>query len=147
VQHGDGALGLDPVHRLQPRPGIGAEAKQPRHVAENQLYVEDGCRRHLPSSLSLAYAASNTAVSTPTRPSNRLRARLPASCATSGPRTTPRFGEGGGPDARSCVIQALAASVSSRQMSVRKPAASTASRVAAAVIRKLVAGVRAHGTG
>ena len=77
----------------------------------------------------------------------RLRPRLAASCAKSGPITTPRFGEGGGPDARSREIQALAASVSFCHASVRKPAGSMASRVAAAVKRKLVAGVRAQGTG
>ena len=63
------------------------------------------------------------------------------------PITTPRLGEASGPDARNWAAQALAASVPSCQTSVRKPADSIASRVAAAVSRKLVAGVRAHGTG
>src|SRR5713101_5589219 len=111
------------------------------------MYLEDGCRRHLTSHQVLIHAASNTAVRMPSRPSMRLRPRLAETCAKSGPITTPRFGEGGGPDARGCVIQALAASVSSCHASVLKPAGSIASRVAAAVRRKLVAGVRAQGRG
>src|SRR5262249_23050761 len=57
----------------------------------------------------------------PSRPSMRFRPKLAESCAKSGPMTTPRFGEGGGPDARSWAIQALAASESSRHASARKP--------------------------
>ncbi len=52
-------------------------------------------------------AASNTAVRMPSRPSMRFRPKLAESCVKSGPITTPRFGEGGGPDARSWAIQAL----------------------------------------
>src|ERR1700730_13325519 len=111
------------------------------------MYLEDGCRRHLDSYQGLIDTASNTAVRTPSRPSIRFRPKLAASCANSGPITTPRFGEGGGPDSRICANQALAASVSSCHANVRKPAGSIASRVAAAVKRKLVAGVRAQGTG
>src|SRR3981189_793847 len=104
-------------------------------------------RGHLASYQQLVHAASNTALRTPSRPSMRFRPRLAESCAKSGPITTPRFGEGGGPDARSWAIQALAASESSCHASARKPAGSIVSRVTAAVRRKLVAGVRAHGTG
>src|SRR5260370_26081502 len=43
----------------------------------------------------------------PSRPSLRLRPKFAEGCAKSGPITTPRFGEGGGPDTRSCAIQAL----------------------------------------
>src|SRR5712671_2260958 len=111
------------------------------------MYSEDGFRRHLASYQVLMDAASNTAVRMPSRPSMRFRPRLPESCAKSGPITTPRFGEGSGPDARSLAIQALAASVSSCEARVRKPAGSIASRVAAAVKRQLVAGVRAQGRG
>ena len=81
-------------------------------------------------------AASNTAVKMPSRPSMRFRPKLAENCAKSGPITTPRFGEGGGPDVRSAAIQALAASVSSCHTSVRKPAGSIASRVADAVKKK-----------
>src|SRR6266436_5150395 len=109
--------------------------------------LEDGCRRHLDSCQVLIDTASNTAVRMPSRPSMRFRPRLAESCANSGPITTPRFGEGGGPDARSWAIQALATSESSCHASARKPAGSIVSRVTAAVRRKLVAGVRAHGTG
>jgi organic hydroperoxide reductase OsmC/OhrA len=77
----------------------------------------------------------------------RLRPKLAAACAKSGPITTPRLSEGGGPDARTWANQALAASVSSCHANVRKPVGSIAARVAAALKRKLVAGVRAHGTG
>src|SRR5258706_14490378 len=111
------------------------------------MYSEEGFRRHLASHQVLIDAASNTAVRMPSRPSMRFRPKLPESCAKSGPITTPRFGEGGGPDARGRAIQALAASVSSCHTRVRKPAGSIASRVAAAVKRKLVAAVRAQGTG
>src|SRR5258708_38602590 len=111
------------------------------------MYLEDDFRRHLASDQQLVHAASNTAVRMPSRPSMRFRPRLAESCGKSGPITTPRFGEGGGPAARICANQALATSVSSCHASVRKPAGSTASRVAAAVRRKLVAVVRAHGTG
>ena len=93
------------------------------------------------------FAASNTAVRMPSRPSMKLRPRLAASCAKSGPITTPRFGEDGGPDARSWAIQALAASVSSCHASVRKTAPTVASRVSVAVKRKHVVGVRAQGRG
>src|ERR1700722_19006439 len=109
------------------------------------MYLEDGCRRHLDSDQVLIDTASNTAVRMPSRPSMRFRPKLAESCANSGPITTPRFSEGGGPDARSWAIQALAASVSSRHVSVRKPAGSIAWRVAAGVKTKLVAGVRAKG--
>src|SRR5579885_47004 len=108
--------------------------------------VEDVRGRHLRLLLGLIHTASNTAVRMPRRPSMRFRPRLPVACTKFGPITTPRFGDGG-PDARSCAIQALATSVSSCHVSVRKPACSIASRVVAAVRRKLVAGVRAHGTG
>src|SRR6266446_2395604 len=111
------------------------------------MYLEDGCRRHLDSCQVLIDTASNTAVRMPSRPSMRFRPRLAESCRMSGPITTPRFGEGGGPDTRSCANQALAASVSSREATLRKPAGSIASRVAAADRRKLVAGVRAQGSG
>src|SRR5258707_15730272 len=104
------------------------------------MYLEDGCRGHLISNQVLIDAASNTAVRMPSRPSMRFRPRLAASCAKSGPITTPRLGEGGGPDARSSAIQALAASVSSCHASVRKPAGSLAARGALAGRRKLVAG-------
>src|SRR3984893_14921245 len=109
--------------------------------------LEDGCGGHLNSYQVLADAASNTAVRMPSWPSRRFRPKLATSCMMSGPITTPRLGEGGGPDARRWVIQALAASVSSCHASVRKPAGSIAARVAVAVKRKLVAGVRAQGTG
>src|ERR1700676_2473002 len=110
--------------------------------------LENRLRRHfdIPRQL-LVGAASNTAVRMPSRPSMRFRPRLAASCAKSGPITTPRLGDGGGPDARSWAKKVLAASLSSCQINVRKPAGSIASRVAAAVRRKLVAGVRAQGTG
>src|SRR6266568_950946 len=98
---------------------------------------------HLASYRSLVHAASSTAVRMPIRPSMRFRPKLAASSAKSGPITTPRFGDGGGPDARNRAIHALAASVSSCHASVRKPAGSIASRVAADVRRKLVDGVRA----
>src|ERR1700730_1367970 len=111
------------------------------------MYLEQDFRRHLASYQQFVHAASNTAVRMPSRPSMRFRPKLAESCAKSGPIATPRFGEGGGPDARSWAIQALAASVSSRHASVRKPAGSIAARVAAAVKRKLVPGVRAQGTG
>src|SRR5580704_6962474 len=111
------------------------------------MYLKDGRWGHVASYQVLIDTASNTAVRMPSRPSMRFRPKLAASCAKSGPITTLRFGEGGGPDARNWAIQALAASVSSRHSSVRKPAGSTASRVAAADKRKLVAGVRAQGTG
>src|SRR6266853_3972844 len=109
--------------------------------------LEQGFRGHLASYKVLIGAASNTAVRMPSRPSMRFRPKLAESCANSGPITTPRFGEGGGPDARSWAIHALAASESSCHTSVQKPVGSIASRVAAAVRRKLVAGVRAQGTG
>src|SRR3984893_16157911 len=147
VQNSDGALRLDLVHRLEPGPHVRAEAKQPRDVTQDEMYLENGCRRHLASYQVLTDAASNTAVRMPSLPSMRFRPKLAKSCSKSGPITTPRFGEGGGPDARSWAIQALAASVSSCHASVRKPTGSIASRVAAAVRRKLVAGVRAQGTG
>src|SRR5580704_12380049 len=111
------------------------------------MYLKDGRWGHVASYQVLIDTASNTAVRMPSRPSMRLRPRLAASCAKSGPITTPRFGEGGGPDARNWANQALAASVSSCHVSARKPASSIASRVAAAVRTKLVAGVRAQGTG
>src|ERR1700730_1108573 len=111
------------------------------------MYLEEGFWRHLASYQVSIDAASNTAVRMPSRPSMRFRPKLAASCAKSGPITTPRFGEGGGPDARSRAIHALAGSVSSCHVSVRKPDDSIASRVAVAVKRKLVAGVRAQGRG
>src|SRR5260370_27341485 len=147
VQGGDGALRFDPVHRFEPGQDVHAEAKQPRDVTKNELCLKEGFRRHLASYRVLVDAASNTAVRMPSRPSMRLRPRLAASCAKSGPITTPRLGEGGGPDARSWANHALAASVSSCHVSVRKPADSMASRVAAAVKRKLVAGDRAQRRG
>src|SRR6266852_8767116 len=61
---------------------------------------EHGFRRHLASYQVLMDAASNTAVRMPSRPSMRFRPKLAESCAKSGPITTPRFGEGGGPDAQ-----------------------------------------------
>src|ERR1700744_965860 len=100
----------------------------------------------LASRPALAEIASNTALRMPTRPSTMLRPRLAASCAKSGPITTPRLGDGGG-EARTCAAQALAAALSSCDIRVRKPAASIASRVADAVSRKLVAGVRAQVAG
>src|SRR6266478_4843731 len=103
------------------------------------MYLEDGCRRHLDSYQVLIDTASNTAVRMPSWPSMRFRPKLAESCANSGTITTPRFGEGGGPDARSWAIHALAASESSCHTSLQKPVASIASRVAAAVRRKLVA--------
>src|ERR1700733_684367 len=111
------------------------------------MYLEDDFRRHVVSCQVLVDAASNTAVRMPSRPSMRFRPRLAASCAKSGPITTPRFGDGGGPDARNWAAQSLAASESSCHARLRKPAGSIASRVAAAVKRKLVAGVRAQGNG
>src|ERR1700722_3331012 len=110
--------------------------------------LENRLRRHfdIPFQVLLG-AASNTAARMPSRPSMRFRPKLAASCAKSGPITTPRFGEGGGPDARSWPIHVLAASVSSSHASTRKPAGLITSLVAAAVSRKLVAGVRAQGTG
>src|ERR1700693_643144 len=87
------------------------------------MYLEDGRRGHLASYHVLVDTASNTAVRMPSRPSMRFRPRLAAICAKSGPITTPRFGEGGGPDARSWANQALAASVSSCAVSVRAEAA------------------------
>src|ERR1700736_3630008 len=95
---------------------------------------------------ALVEIASNTALRIPTRPSMMFRPRLAASCAKSGPITTPRLGDDGG-EARTCAAQALAAALSSWQTSVWKPAASIASRVADAVSRKLVPGVRAQGAG
>src|SRR6266851_3838146 len=68
---------------------------------------EHGFRRHLASYQVLMDAASNTAVRMPSRPSMRFRPKFAEGCAKSGPITTPRFGEGGGPDTRSCAIQAL----------------------------------------
>jgi len=59
--------------------------------------------------------ASNTTARTPSRPAMRLQSQ--ASCAKSGPITRPRFGDGRGPDARSCASQALAASMSWRRRS------------------------------
>src|SRR6266852_6305918 len=109
--------------------------------------LEQDFRGHLASYQQLVHAASNTALRMPSRPSRRFRPKLAESWAKSGPITTPRFGECGGPDARNRAIHALAASVSSRHASVRKPAGAIASRVAAAVRRKLVAGVRAQGRG
>src|SRR5208337_4785901 len=111
------------------------------------MQLEDGCRRHIVSYQAPIHAASNTAVRMPSRPSMRLRPKFAESCAKSGPITTLRFGEGGGPDARSLAIQALVVSVSSCHASVRKPAGSIAWRVAAAVKRKLVADARAQGSG
>src|SRR5271155_5235176 len=111
------------------------------------MHSEDGFRRHLASCQLLIDAASNTAARMPSRPSMRFRPKFAESCANPGPITTSRFGEGGGPDARSWAIQALAAPVSSCHTSVLKPAGWIASRVAVAVKRKLVAGVRAQGTG
>ena len=90
------------------------------------MYLKDGCGRHLDSYQVLIDTASNTAVRMPSRPSMRFRPKLAASCANSGPITTPRFGEGGGRDARSRAIQALATSVSSRHASVWNPAGSIA---------------------
>src|ERR1700722_13683561 len=84
---------------------------------------------YLASYQVIIQAASNTAVRTPSRPSIRFRPKLAASCANSGPITTPRFGEGSGPDARICANQALAASVSSFPDSVRKQAGSTPARL------------------
>eukprot|EP01132_Coremiostelium_polycephalum_P008134 gene8136-10006_t len=49
VQRGDGALRLGLVHGLEPGPDIGAKAKQPRDVTENQMHIEDECRGHLGS--------------------------------------------------------------------------------------------------
>src|SRR6202011_4988995 len=111
------------------------KAKQPRVVSQDEMYLEDGCRQHWNSCQVFVDAASNTAVRIPSRPSMRLRPKLAESCTKSGPITTPRFGEGGGPDARSWANQALASSESSRHASVRKPAGSITSRVAAAVRR------------
>src|SRR3981081_1827120 len=102
---------------------------------------------HVSSYRGLVHAASNTAVRMPSRPSMRFRPRLAESSAKPGPITTPRFGEGGGPGDRRWALQRVAASESSCPASARKPARSIVSRVAAAVMRKLVAGVRAHGTG
>src|SRR5579864_6294422 len=98
----------------------------------------------LDRSQALIGAASKTAVRMPSRPSSRLRPRLAASWAKSGPITTPRLGDGGGDDARNWATQALASSESSCHTMLWKPAGSIASRVAVAVSRKLVAGVRAH---
>src|SRR5262249_37039725 len=148
VHRGDRAVRRDPVHRGEFRQDVRAEAKQPRHIARDEMDAEQGFGRHFAVSYcGLIGAASKTAVRMPSRPSIRFRVRLAASCAKSGPITSPRLGEGGGPAARSWAIQALAAAVSSCHASVRKPAGSIASRVAAADSRKLVAGVRAHGTG
>src|SRR5437763_4967618 len=94
----------------------------------------------------LTYAGSKTAVRIPSRPSMRLRPRLAVNCANSGPITMPRFGDGSGPEVRNWATHTLAASVSSCHASVWKPLDSIASCVAAALRRKLVAGVRAHGT-
>src|SRR5258707_13655930 len=106
------------------------------------MYLEEGFRRHLVSYQGLIGAASDTAASNtadriPNRPSMRFRAKLPVSCGKSAPINTLRFGEGGGPEARICANQVLAASVSSRHESVRKPARALASRVAAARMRKM----------
>jgi Transposase DDE domain len=87
--------------------GRGAEAKQPRDISQDELYSEEGFRRHLTTCQVLIDAASNTAVRTPSRPSMRLRPKLAESCAKSGPITTPRFGEGCGPGARSWAIPGL----------------------------------------
>src|SRR5262249_16517072 len=46
VQRRDGALRLHRVHRLEPRPEVRAEGEQPRHVAETEMDIEDGCGRH-----------------------------------------------------------------------------------------------------
>ena len=101
VQSSDGALRFDLVHRLELGPYVRAKAKQPGDVTKNEVYLEDGCWRHVDSYQVLIGAASNNAVRMPSRPSMRFRPKLAASCANSGPITTPRFGEGGGPDARS----------------------------------------------
>src|SRR5258708_8777103 len=126
---------------------MGADAQQPRDVAENEMHLKDRCRGHSPSTQVSVDVVSNTAVRIPSRPSMRFLPKLAASSTKSGPITTPRFGEGGGPNARRLENQDLAAAVSSCHASARKPANSIASRVAAAVKRKLVAGVRAQGTG
>src|SRR5258708_35820312 len=147
VQRSDRTLCFEMVHRFEPGPDVHAKARQPRDISEDEMGLEQDFRGHLISDQVLLDAASNTAVRMPSRPSMRFRPRLAESCAKSGPITTPRFGEGGGPDARNWAIQALAAPESSCHASARKPAGSIVSRVAAAVRRKLVADVRAHGTG
>src|SRR5260370_35793663 len=100
----------DPVHRPEPGPDVRAEAEQPRDIIENKMGSEQRFRGHLASDQQFVHAASNTAVRTPIRLSRKFRPKLAESCAKSGPITTPRFGEGGGPHARNCVTQALAAS-------------------------------------
>ena len=35
---------FDPVHRLESRPDVHAEAKQPGYVPENEMDLEDGFR-------------------------------------------------------------------------------------------------------
>ena len=40
VQCGDGALGIEPVHRLEPGQNVRAEAEQARDIAENEMQLE-----------------------------------------------------------------------------------------------------------
>src|ERR1700730_13985717 len=98
------------------------------------MYLEEEFRRHWVPHQVLIGAASNTADRISSRPSTRFRAKLPVRCGKSAPINTLRLGDGGGPEARICANHTLAASVSSRHESVRKPAGSIASRVAAAVM-------------
>ena len=46
VQSSDGAVCRDPVHRPEPRQTVCAEAKQPRDVAEDEMYLEQDFRGH-----------------------------------------------------------------------------------------------------
>jgi hypothetical protein len=44
VKGRDGAMRFDPVHRLESRQDVHAEAKQPGYVPENEMDLEDGFR-------------------------------------------------------------------------------------------------------
>jgi len=46
VQGGDHTMCGDAVHRLEPGQDISAKAKQPNGIAEQQLGLENGLRRH-----------------------------------------------------------------------------------------------------
>jgi len=44
VKGRDGAMGVDPVHRLEFRQDVHSEAKQPGDVPENEVDLEDSFR-------------------------------------------------------------------------------------------------------
>jgi hypothetical protein len=41
MQGSNDAMGIGPIHHLEPGPKVGPEAKQPREITENELHAEE----------------------------------------------------------------------------------------------------------